>query len=65
METFIWGASAIGKVIDRSEKQVHHMHATGAIPTRKVGGHIVVERSELLAAIRGKRPTKESTHAAE
>lgn len=46
-----WGAAAIGKVIGKNARAVHHLAATGRLPVRKVGGQIVGEESELLAAI--------------
>jgi hypothetical protein len=33
----VWGAAAIGKVINRTEHQVHHMIQTKLLRTRKVG----------------------------
>lgn len=53
MDEIIWGAEAIGKAIGRSERQVFHMHAQGALPTRKVGHHLVASRRKLIEALIG------------
>ena len=44
----IWGAAAIGKVINRTPKQVFHMLESGHIPpARKLGGKWVVSERQL------------------
>jgi hypothetical protein len=44
----IWGADAVGKVINRTKRQAHYMLETGALPARKVGGRWVASRRKLL-----------------
>jgi hypothetical protein len=48
-ETTVWGAIAIGKVINRGERQVFHLVGTGAIPVERVGGRLCARKSKLLA----------------
>jgi hypothetical protein len=45
----VWGAAAIGLVISRSERQVYHLAATGAIPVKPVGGRLCARKRKLLA----------------
>ncbi len=45
----VWGASAIAKLIGRSDRQAFHMLEKGELPGRKVGGRWVIERSKLVA----------------
>jgi hypothetical protein len=50
----VWGAEAIGLVINRTERQTHHLLSTGAIKcARKVGGRYVAGRSALLREFGG------------
>lgn len=53
LDTPIWGAEAIGKVIGRSKRQVHHLLARKQIPAKKVGGRFVSTPRQLLAFING------------
>jgi hypothetical protein len=48
-DDLVWGAKNIGEVIRRNTRQTFHLHKTGAIPTKNVGGRIVARRSRLLA----------------
>jgi hypothetical protein len=46
---FVWGARAIGKVIDRSERQVHYLLASGTLKSaQKKGGRWVANRPALI-----------------
>ena len=46
---FVWGARAIGKVIGRSERQVHHLLASGALKSaQKKGGRWVANWASLI-----------------
>jgi hypothetical protein len=47
-DELVWTARAIGKLIKRSERAVFHMHATGSLPTKVVGGRLVAKKSKLL-----------------
>jgi hypothetical protein len=49
----IWGAQAIAAEIGRSERQVFHMLATGALPATKVGNQWVIPRAKLWARLNG------------
>lgn len=44
----LWGASAIAKVIGRTDRQVFHLLEQGAIPAKRVGGRWVAERTQLM-----------------
>ena len=43
----IWGARAIGKVINVNQRQAFHLLETRAIPARKVGGQWTAEENQL------------------
>ena len=45
----IWGASAIAKVIGRTDRQTFCMLEKGLLPAKKVSGRWVAERSKLIA----------------
>ena len=46
---FVWGARAIGKVIGRSERQVHHLLASGTLKSaQKKGGRWVANWASLI-----------------
>jgi len=45
----IWGASAIAKVIGRTDRQTFGMLEKGQLPAKKVNGRWVAERSKLIA----------------
>jgi hypothetical protein len=51
----VWGAEGIGEVIDRTPRQVFHLHRSGALKSiRKIGGRLVApSASALLREIRG------------
>jgi len=49
IETPIWGAAAIGRIIGRSERTVFHMLETGLLPARRVGRRWVASREKLIA----------------
>jgi hypothetical protein len=54
-DPIIWGAEAIGRVINRNPRQVFHLAAIGAIPVKRVGGRdkrggrLCARKSALLA----------------
>lgn len=45
----VWGASAIGRLIGRSDRATFHMLENSELPARKVGGRWVAERGKLIA----------------
>lgn len=45
----IWGASAIAKVIGRTDRQTFFMLEKGVLPAKKISGRWVAERSKLIA----------------
>jgi hypothetical protein len=50
----IWGASAIGRVINRNRRQVYHMVDRGLIKSvRQVGNLLCANESALLAEFGG------------
>ena len=49
--TYLWGARAIGEVIDLDEKRVFYLLERGVIPARKVGGKWVANREKVVAAL--------------
>ena len=50
----IWGARAIGKAINKNERQAFHLLETRAIPGKKIGGQWTAEENELREVWRGK-----------
>jgi hypothetical protein len=48
-DELVWGASAIGRVINRKPRAVYHLHEKGAIPTKSVAGRLCGKKSNLLA----------------
>ena len=44
---FVWGAEAIGEVINQSPRSVYSLAAAKRIPVRRVGGKLVGVRDEL------------------
>lgn len=49
----VWGAKAIGKVINRDEHAVAHLIQQKAIPVTKVGGVHCASKRKLLAVVNG------------
>jgi hypothetical protein len=49
----VWGAKAIGAVINRTERQAFHLLESGALPAKKIGNLWTGSRRKLLAAISG------------
>lgn len=47
----LWGASAIARVIGRSDRQTFDMLEKGNIPAKKVGGRWVASREKLIALL--------------
>lgn len=46
---FVWGADAIGKVIGRNARQVHHLLNSGQLKcAKRLGGRWVASRAALL-----------------
>lgn len=43
----VWGATEIGRVINRSPRSTYHMLERGDLPAKKVGGKWVAERGQL------------------
>jgi len=48
-DQLVWGATAIGRVINRKPRAVYYLHEIGAIPVKSVGGRLCGLRSKLLA----------------
>ncbi len=44
----IWGASAIARVIGRTDRQTFHMLDKGILPAKRVGNRWVAERGALM-----------------
>ena len=44
---FVWGAEAIGAVINQPPRSVYSLAAAGRIPVRRVGGKLVGVREDL------------------
>jgi hypothetical protein len=45
----VWGADAIGAVIGRTDRQIYHLLASGALKSAKrIGGRWVASRAALL-----------------
>jgi hypothetical protein len=54
-DEIVWGCEAIGKVINRDERQAYHLLSTGKLPAQKIGAIWVSTKGQLLAQIlRGK-----------
>jgi hypothetical protein len=49
----VWGASAIAKVIGRSERSTFHLLSNELLPAKRVGGRWCASRRKLLAALVG------------
>lgn len=49
----VWGASAIGRAIGRSERAVFYLLEKGVLPAKRVGGRWVASRQKLLRAVIG------------
>jgi hypothetical protein len=47
----VWGAEAIGAVINRTPKQVFYLHQRKLIPTKSVGRQLVGSKSRLRACL--------------
>lgn len=45
----IWGASAIARVIGRTDRQTFHMLQNGQLPAKKIGDRWVAERGQLIS----------------
>jgi hypothetical protein len=43
----VWGVAGIGKVINRSQRQVFHMISTRQLPVKKIGGRYCASRMGL------------------
>jgi hypothetical protein len=51
----VWGASAIAKVIGRSERSTFHLLSNELLPAKRVGGRWCASRRKLLAALVGEQ----------
>jgi len=49
----VWGATAIAKVIGRSERSVFHLLENKLLPAKRVGGRWVASRRKLIEALVG------------
>jgi hypothetical protein len=52
----VWGATAIAKVIGRSERSTFHMLERNLLPAKRVGGRWCASRRKLLDALTGNEP---------
>lgn len=58
----VWGAAAIGRVINRTARQTHWLLQSGAIDAaKKVNGLWCADRNGLRAQFCGARPANRST----
>lgn len=44
----VWGASAIARIIGRTDRQTFHLLQSGELPAKKVGDRWVADRDELI-----------------
>jgi len=51
----VWGATAIGRVVNRSPRQTYHLLETGRLPATKFGSTWASTRRRLLATFEGAR----------
>ena len=49
----LWGALAIARAINKSERSVFHLLEAGLLPARKVGKCWVASRRKLIEALTG------------
>ena len=49
----VWGATAIAKVIGRSERSTFHLLEQQLLPAKRVGGRWVASRAKLIDALTG------------
>jgi hypothetical protein len=49
LDTPVWGAAEIGRIIGRTERQCFHLLERGLLPARLVGRRWVSTREKLLA----------------
>lgn len=49
----VWGATAIGRVINRTARQTFHLLESGSLPARKVGRSWVASRRKLRDLVEG------------
>jgi hypothetical protein len=49
----VWGAEAIGAVVNLKPNQVYHLASLGKLPVKKVGKMLCGSRRKLLAAVGG------------
>ena len=54
LDKLIWGAEALGKVINRSPRKTHYLLARGLIDADQIGRLWVSTRRRLLAPFKGK-----------
>ena len=47
----VWGAAAIGAVINRTERQAFYLLESSNLPAKKIGGLWCASRAKLLEAI--------------
>ncbi|MCO6180270.1 DNA-binding protein [Ciceribacter sp. RN22] len=52
-DDLVWGANAIARVINRTDRQTFHMLDAGELPAKKVGGRWVASRKKLLEFLIG------------
>jgi hypothetical protein len=52
----IWGATAIAKVIGRSERATFHLLENQLLPAKRIGGRWCASRRRLLAALTSDEP---------
>jgi hypothetical protein len=53
LDTPVWGAAAIGQVINRPPRPTFHLLEAGQLPAEKIGGRWVSTPRRLLGRIHG------------
>lgn len=48
-DDLVWGASAIAKLIGRTDRQTFHLLSSGELPAKRVGGRWVASKTKLIA----------------
>jgi hypothetical protein len=51
VDTPVWGAAAIGKIINRSPRQANYLLETGRLPAKKIGDQWVGGARRLLQSV--------------
>jgi hypothetical protein len=52
-DEIVWGAAAIGRVINRSPRQAVYLLEKGELPAKKIGGRWCGSRAKLISGVAG------------